>query len=230
MFQSTTPLKQTEEKQAEGAPMPNLLCLDAISRAPLQTDPFPHLVAHGTLAPEAKSLLSRDFPRITKPGFFPLSTLKREGAFDALLTQMESGMAAVLTEKFGVELRDKPHMITIRKWSAAKDGRIHNDGKAKIVTCLFYLNEDWPGGEDGGRFRILRSDKSFDDTAAEVSPDFGNFAAFVRTENSWHGHRPFAGERRVIQMTWLQSWDDLKRKEKDGRLSFLLKKFLPNSY
>ena len=29
--------------------------------------------------------------------------------------------------------------------------------------------------------------------------------AFKRSNNSWHGHEPFAGERRVIQFNWLTS-------------------------
>lgn len=208
-----------------------ILLLGAVEEAAVRREPFPYLVAGNMLRKEAVEALKNDFPEIGKPGFFPLSTLKREGAFDELLTQMEAELAPVLTRKLGLELRDKPHMVTIRKWSAAKDGRIHNDGEAKIATCLVYLNESWDKNEDGGRFRVLCDNKSFDsDTVEEVSPDFGNMVAFARTENSWHGHKPFVGERRVIQITWLRSRDDLKRKEKRGRLSFLLKKFLPRSY
>jgi hypothetical protein len=63
-----------------------------------------------------------------------------------------------------------------------------------------------------------------------VPPVFGSFFAFKRTENSWHGHKPFTGERRVIQTTWLRSWDDFDRKEKRGRFAFLLKRLLSSSY
>jgi hypothetical protein len=208
-----------------------ILLADAVEGAVVRRDPFPYLVAKNMLRKDAMDALKKDFPEISKPGFFPLSTFKREGAFDELLTQMETELAPILTRKLGLELRDKPHMITIRKWSAAKDGRIHNDGEAKIATCLVYLNETWGKNEDGGRFRVLRDNKSFDsDTVEEVSPDYGNMVAFVRTENSWHGHKPFVGERRVIQITWLRSWEDYKRKEKRGKFSFLLKKLLPRSY
>ena len=208
-----------------------LLQLEAIAQAPVQREPYPHLVAQGLLPQEAMALLHRDFPAIEKPGFFPLSNLTREGAFDVLLTDLEwPTLAELLTEKFGVELRDKPFIITVRKWSAAKDGRIHNDSESKIVTALLYLNESWGEAEQGGCFRVLRSEKSFDDMAAEICPAFGTFVAFARTENSWHGHKPFVGERRVVQITWLRSWEDLERKEKRGRFSFLLKKILPRAY
>jgi len=212
---------------ADNAP---LLQLDKIAAATVTRDPYPYLVAHGVLSQELMQTLQKDFPAIEKPGFFPLGTMKRVGLFDKLTKELQSPeLAALLTEKLQVELRDKPSMITVRKWSAAKDGRIHNDGEAKIVTSLLYLNEGWPEGEDGGRFRVLTSDRGFEDTAAEISPLYGTFITFVRTENSWHGHKPFAGERRVIQTTWLRSWEDLERKEKRGRLSLFLKKVLPFS-
>ncbi len=207
-----------------------LLQLDAIAQAQASRNPYPHVIASGALLAGVGESLKRDFPGITKTGYLPLSLLERKGAFDALLSDLESPeLAALLSDKLGLELRDKPRMITVRKWSAGSDGRIHNDGEAKIATSLIYLNETWPEG-DGGRLRVLRSDQSFDDTAAEVPPTYGTFFAFARTENSWHGHKPFTGERRVIQTTWLRSWEDYRRKEKRGRFSFLLKRFTSSSY
>ena len=188
------------------------------------------MMASGALLPEDATAIKRDFPDIKKNGYLPLSLLKRQGAFDALLKDLEGPeLADILSDKLGLELRDKPRMITVRKWSAGNDGRIHNDGEAKIATSLLYLNEGWPEG-DAGRLRVLRSDKSFDDTAAEVPPVYGTFFAFARTENSWHGHKPFTGERRVIQITWLRSWEDYERKDKRGRFSQYLKRFVSSSY
>jgi len=212
------------------APRPlQLLQLDAIARAQASRDPYPHIVASGVLPVEAAESLRRDFPAIKKTGYLPLSLLARTGAFDALLSDLESPeLAALLSDKLGLNLSDKPRMITVRKWSAAKDGRIHNDGEAKIATSLIYLNDTWPEG-DGGRLRVLRSDQSFDDTAAEVPPTYGTFFAFARTKNSWHGHKPFAGERRVIQTTWLRSWEDYERKEKRGRFSYFFKRLVSSS-
>jgi SM-20-related protein len=215
----------------EAAPALRLLQLENLAGAAALTTPYPHVMASGLLSRTDAPRLREDFPGIKKPGFFPLSLLKRQGAFDALLTDLEGPqLAAILTEKLGIELRDKPRMITVRKWSAAKDGRIHNDGEAKIATALLYLNEEWPESEDGGRFRVLTSERSFDDTASEVPPVYGAFVAFRRTENSWHGHKPFAGERRVVQITWLRSWEDYERKDKRGRLSHFLKKLRPDAY
>ena len=58
---------------------------------------------------------------------------------------------------------------------------------------------------------------------AEVSPEEGNIFAFVRGENSWHGHTPFVGERRVVQVTWLRDAAERDRKRKRGRLAWWLK-------
>ncbi|HEY1378756.1 MAG TPA: hypothetical protein VGF55_18295, partial [Gemmataceae bacterium] len=31
----------------------------------------------------------------------------------------------------------------------------------------------------------------------------GTLVAFRRSDNSWHGHKPFVGPRRVIQLNWV---------------------------
>jgi SM-20-related protein len=207
-----------------------LLNLAALKAAPAQRGPYPHIAAAGLLSLSYAAALAQDFPAIKKPGFFPLDLLEKKGAFATLIEDLQGPeLAEILSEKLGLDLRDKPRMITVRKWSAAKDGRIHNDGEAKISTSLIYLDPPKPAPDGAGKFRVLKSDTSFDDMAMEVASEYGNFVAFARTENSWHGHKPFAGERRVIQITWLRSWDDYNRKHKRGHLSHFLKKFLTRS-
>ena len=39
----------------------------------------------------------------------------------------------------------------------------------------------------------------------EVPPTEGTLLAFRRSNNSWHGHKPFSGLRRVIQFNWVTS-------------------------
>ena len=53
----------------------------------------------------------------------------------------------------------------------------------------------------------------------------GNLVAFRRSENSYHGHLPYEGERRVIQIAWLTSDEEKLRKARRGRLSRLFKKW-----
>jgi SM-20-related protein len=70
------------------------------------------------------------------------------------------------------------------------------------------MNPSWENS--GGRLRLLRSGDNLDDMIMEVPPTEGTLLAFKRAENSWHGHKPFAGERRVIQFNWVTSEGDRK--------------------
>jgi SM-20-related protein len=94
-------------------------------------------------------------------------------------------------------------VTTVRGRCDARDGKIHTDSTSKIITVLIYLNESWQ--EAGGRLRLLRSANDLNDIIVEVPPVAGTLLAFKRSDNSWHGHEPFAGERRVIQFNWLTS-------------------------
>ena len=194
-----------------------MLDLTAIDKAVVTTDPYPYLIADNVLPQPAQDKLRADFPDFDKPGFFPLSMAKQQGAFAELIADLQKKeYSALIGDKLGLELCDKPQMITIRKWSELKAGRIHND------------SDNWNEG-DGGRLRVLRNEKSFDSTAAEIPPVYGTLFAFKRTDNSWHGHKPFEGERRVVQITWLRSQADLERKEKRGNFSYLIKKIFGGS-
>src|SRR6185312_1882756 len=105
-------------------------------------------------------------------------------------------------------------------------GRIHTDSISKIATLLVYLNAAWTDTGEG-RLRVLRSAKDFNDYTTEISPVAGSVFGFRRTGNSWHGHLPFVGERRVVQMAYLRSQADYDRKTQRGRFSLFLKKLNP---
>ena len=98
-------------------------------------------------------------------------------------------------------------MITVRgRCSKEKDGKIHTDSKTKIITVLLYMNPTWE--TVGGQLRLLKSPNNIDDMILEVPPVEGTLLAFKRSDNSWHGHKPFTGERRVIQFNWVTSEGD----------------------
>lgn len=199
----------------------------ALRAAPVAREPYAYFIAEGVLTSPEAADIRRDYPAISKAGYLPLSQLARTGAFAALMEDLESAeLARILTEKFGVDFTAKPRMITVRKTSQLSDGPIHNDSKSKILTMLTYLNETWDG-TGAGCIRVLRSETDFEDYAAEVPPLAGYVFAFLRSENSWHGHLPFQGERYVVQTTFLSSWQDLERKESRGKLQHWLKKANP---
>lgn len=149
--------------------------------------------------------IDRDFPKIARPGLFPLSALTYGEAFDRLIGGVRSPtMRSLLERRFDIDLEDAALLITVRGHCQARDGRIHNDSRDKLVTALIYLNSaGWDA--DGGRLRLLRDRNDLDSTVAEVAPLGGNFVAFRRTDNSWHGHASFEGPRRYIMFNWLRS-------------------------
>ncbi len=201
-----------------------MLNFDALREARTRTEPFTYIVAENTLTDDEAEGVRDDYPEITKTGYLPLSKLEAKGSFKELIDDLQSEeLAEVLSEKLGLELVGKPRMITVRKLSKIGDGRIHNDSLSKICTMLVYLNEDW-NPEEGGAIRALNGDSSMDDFAEEVTPIAGNVFAFARSETSWHGHPPFAGERYVVQTTFLTSQAELDRKENRGGIQLFLKK------
>lgn len=200
-----------------------MLNFDALRASQTRTQPFTYIVAGGTLSGTQAADVRRDYPAIEKTGYLPLSKLESHGAFEALIEDLKSAeLADILSEKLGLELRDKPRMITVRKHSKIGDGRIHNDSVSKICTMLVYLNDSWDK-EEGGAIRALNGEHDMDDFAEEVEPLAGNVFAFARSETSWHGHPPFAGERFVIQTTFLTSQEELDRKENRGGIQLFLK-------
>ena len=106
-------------------------------------------------------------------------------------------------KKFGIDLEQRPTMCTVRGCLQKKDGGIHTDSKTKIITVLLYLNEHW--SEEGGRLRLLRNGTDLESYAAEVPPTDGTLLLFLRSNNSWHGHKPYEGPRRAVQFNSVTS-------------------------
>ncbi len=203
-----------------------MLDFDALRCAEAYETPFRFLIAGGVVSDEQAAAVRRDYPAITKSGFLPLSKLEAHGAFAALIADLQSdALGEALSSKLGLDLAGKPRMITVRRRSKLGDGRIHNDSKSKICTMLIYLNEAWDA--DGGAVRALNGPRDMADYAVEVAPVAGNVFAFARSETSWHGHPPFAGDRYVVQTTFLTSEAELARKENRGGLQTLMKRLIP---
>jgi hypothetical protein len=180
----------------------SILDVEALDRAPLQKDPCDFVVVPHFVKPEVLAEVNRDYPKIEAPGNFPPEELRCGTTFAALLEELRSPLIREkFAAKFGVDLSEHPLQITVRKYSEAADGNIHNDSKMKVVTVLIYFNEEWKHA--GGRLRLVRAPDNIDDYAAEVSPEGGALLAFRRNEHSYHGFVPCVGERRSLQMYWV---------------------------
>ena len=168
-----------------------------------------------------------DFPILKQTGFVPVDDLNVAGGFQDLVEDCNAAaFSAAVSDQLGLDLTDKPRLITVRHWSAAADGRIHTDSLSKIATFLIYLNETWPT-PGGGCLRVLRNDHDFEDYSAEVSPVLGTVFGFRRAANSWHGHLPFVGERKVVQVTWLTDASKVTNKRRSAKISGWLKMLTP---
>ena len=199
--------------------------LEAIQTASLRDEPYRYFI--GSNALKADGAVLADFPVLEQTGFFPVGDLQITGDFRKLIDDVnDPAFSAAVGKNLGLDLATRPRLITLRHWSAASDGRIHTDSASKIATVLIYLNESWL--ESGaGRLRVLRGAGDFEDYSAEISPVLGTVFGFRRADNSWHGHLPFAGERKVLQIAWLTDESKVARKTRAARLSRWLKKLNP---
>ncbi len=127
--------------------------LTAFRDVPLTRDPFDFVIVPGFLRTGAIAELDSDFPRIDRPGSFPVSAVKYGPTFGALLDELQGPeVTKTFGDKFDIDLDDRPTMVTVRGRCQAKDGRIHTDTETKIITALIYLNGDW--AHEGGRLRL----------------------------------------------------------------------------
>ncbi|MFI4994196.1 MAG: 2OG-Fe(II) oxygenase [Hyphomicrobiales bacterium] len=197
--------------------------IEAIRRAEVSREPYTHMLVDNVLNSEVVPALRADFPNITKPGFLTIDEVEMRGRFKQLIDELESPeLSEVMSQRMGLDLHPFPRLTTIRKISQAKDGRPHTDGTAKVMTLLVYMNDAW--SDDGaGRLRVLYGPDGFEPYKLEVPPTMGTMFAFLRADNSWHGHPPFAGERRVVQVAWVKNEAELARKKKRNAMAQFFK-------
>jgi hypothetical protein len=183
-------------------------------------------VVSGFLPAETLEPVLSGFPLIDKGGSFPESELSFGPGFASLLEELRCPeLRAAVEEKFGIDLEGRPAMITVRGQARGKDGRIHTDTPSKIVTVLLYLNPGWK--DEGGRLRLLRSKESLDDYFADIPPEAGTAVFFRCTDNAWHGHTPYVGPRRALQLNWVTDESVVRHEQRRHRISARLKKWFP---
>jgi SM-20-related protein len=192
--------------------------LDALDATPLNRDPYDHLVVPGFLTAEGLAAANRDYPEIDTAGNKDLESLHFGPGFSALVEEL-NGPAFVgrIAAKFGVNLDNTVTTITVRRYCEASDGNIHTDHWSKLITVLVYFNTDW--GNEGGQLRLLRSATDIENFAVEVPPIGGTLLVFRRSDHSWHGHKQFVGERRMLQMNFVRSSRMARYTQQIDRLS-----------
>ena len=177
--------------------------LEAFHATPLAREPFQYVIVPDFVREQIRTKIIADYPKISVRGSYPVGQHAYGAAFQEMLDELEGDeFRQAFEEKFGIDLSVRPTMTTVRGQCSTEDGQIHTDSTNKIVAVLIYMNAGWP--DSGGRLRLLRSADNLDDVAAEVLPTW-SLLAFKRADNSWHGHKPFEGERRVVQLHWVKS-------------------------
>ena len=203
--------------------MLSMLDLEKFRNTLLTSEPFDFLIVPEFVKPGVRAAIDKDYPEVSRPGSFPLGEVGYGPAFAKLVEEMRSDeFRQAFEEKFNVNLANRPDMITVRGCCSEKDGKIHTDSETKIITILIYMNSGWESS--GGRLRLLRSGNNLDDMILEVPPTEGTLLAFRRSNNSWHGHTPFSGPRRVIQFNWVTSEAVVRREQNRHRFSAWMKK------
>src|SRR5215212_7026067 len=202
-----------------------LIDLNAVRNADRSSEPYDFLLASNLLKQDKIDELRRDFPSIDKPGYLTVDEVKLHGRFKQLIEELEGPeLTEELSKKFGLDLHQYPRLTTIMKKSQPKYGSIHTDGPSKVMTMLVYMNDEWQQDE-GGRLRVLYDGRNYEPYAVEVPPVMGTVFGFLRADNSWHGHRPFSGERKVVQIAWVKDAEELERKKKRNKTAQFFKGF-----
>jgi SM-20-related protein len=180
------------------------LQLDKLRAAKLETAPYTYTIVPGFLSAASVAKINATYPNIAKGGSYPVESMDAGMAIKEVIDELDSPeFERLIADKFDVALEGRPKMYSLRAYTRAKDGQIHTDSKDKIITVLLYLNENWT--QPGGRLRLLKNGTDVEDFVAEVPPDNGTLLVFKRADNSWHGHHPFDGPRRSLQMNWMTS-------------------------
>jgi SM-20-related protein len=179
-----------------------LLNIPAPRHAPVTPDPFSFTVVPDFITPANAPTLRRDFPAIAYPGLLPVEANSYGPSFAELIAELQSpAIARAFSEKFDIDLTGRSTMITVGGRYQQKDGRIHTDSTATLVTALLNFNDRW--GPQGGRLRPLRRPDDLTEMIAAVPRDFG----------------ALVGVRRYVMINWMASTFAAKRELLKHRLS-----------
>jgi len=178
------------------------LDLEEFDRTLLQRDPCDFLVVPNFIRPEFMSEINRDYPEISEPGSWSADDVRYGPTFSNLLEELRSSnLRDHISAKFGIDLEPFQLQIGVRRFAELSDGNIHNDSRSKFITALIYFNDTWTS--EAGRLRLLRDSANIEDYTAEIEPTDGTLFIFRRSEHSYHGFKPCEGERRSLQMYWV---------------------------
>lgn len=182
----------------------DILDIPALQRTKPGTDPFDHVIARGFVSRGGLKTVNGDFPRISKPGDFPLDELEYGPGFGKLITELRGDdFRTAVESKFDIDLRNRPMIITVRGQGDDGGGQICTGAKQLLVTVLLFLRKD--GGSEGAGLTLHRGPANIDDIGVTIPPVSGTMVAFRSSETSWHSYPPHDGDLRVVKLCWASS-------------------------
>ncbi len=172
------------------------------------------------------------FPALHECRLLPLrrQRLRPFGQCPGAAAWARAAFASAVGQRLGIpNLGQFPTLVTLCR-SAQQAPRHHPHGQqVQGGDGLALSQPQWPDTSDGC-LRFLGSIDDIDSVLApELKPLYGEFAVFKRCDNSFHGHLPYEGERRVIQVAWLTSEEEKLRKTKRGKFARGFKKIFGSS-
>jgi len=198
----------------------------ALRATPVAEDPFRHVVVPQFIPDSELAGVFADLPPLARRGSFPIGSLSLGPRARALVAELEGpAFREAVAARFGLDLGGAPTMVTLRGQSTERDGLIHCDSRTKRVTVLLYLNpetEAWQRQE--GCLRLLRGPDDLDDYAVEVPPVNGTLLVFPNAPDAWHGHKPFLGQRYVVQLNYMTNDLAARSELRRHRLSAFVKR------
>ncbi|WP_122038561.1 2OG-Fe(II) oxygenase [Asaia bogorensis] len=199
---------------------------EALERTPISEAPFRHVVVPNFVREEDLQTLINLMPEMKSGGSFPPEGLRLHPTVRALTKELQGPrLKKIVAQKFGLDIEDAPSMLTLRGRTREKDGRIHRDSEAKLVTILLYLNPEsaaWSAQE--GCLRLLNGPHNLEDYEVEVKPAHGTLLIFPNGPKTWHGHRQYVGPRYTIQLNYMATNNKARYELRRHRLSALFKR------
>ena len=198
----------------------------ALAATPVADTPFKHVVVPHFVPREALARIYGQLPKLERGGSFPAEALALGDDASALMVELEGpALRSAIGAKFGLNLDDAPTMLTMRLATREKDGQIHTDSDAKLVTVLLYLNPPSDAfAKQDGCLRLLRSAHDLEDYEVEVPPTDGTLLVFPNGPNTFHGHRTYVGPRHSIQLNYMTNDARARNELRRHRLSAVLKR------
>jgi len=180
-----------------------LINSEKLSKALVNKDFFPFFHVENIFLDQIdSSSIIKDFPDINDGGSFHVDAILSGESIRKLIKELESEeFKRILETKFSINLDKAKVVTTLRGFSRKKDGKIHTDSKAKILTVLLYLNLNWP--ENRGNLRLLKGNNNLDEYIKEIPCTFGSLVCFKVTDECWHGFKPYEGKRLSIQLNYI---------------------------